>query len=138
MLVWRRTSPLGRATKALVRDLDFTSRLLSQPSYQGWLAVHLFSHETRHPIFAYKFSFYYLHINKQDLDKKASPAKRGGPLLYKHPLSSKSFKAFFFSFVIFSNRYEQGTMQNKTPQYYIRRMFQSRVRSIYVAVVDWT
>ena len=31
------------------------------------LLLHLFSHETRNPIIAYKFSFYNLHINKQNL-----------------------------------------------------------------------
>ena len=33
------------------------------------LQLHLFSHETRNPIFAYKFSFYNLHISKYNLEK---------------------------------------------------------------------
>ena len=64
MFIRRRASPLGRAspTKRTGFYLAFIYGK-SQPSYQ----LHLFSNETRNPIFAYKFSFYNLHINKQSL-----------------------------------------------------------------------
>ena len=39
------------------------ARLAESPE----LTIHLFSNETRNPIFAYKFSFYNLRINKQSL-----------------------------------------------------------------------
>ena len=41
----------------------------SPPTRTGLLSrvsLHLVSDETRNPIFAYKFSFYNLHINKQN------------------------------------------------------------------------
>ena len=75
VFTWRRASPLGRAspTKRAGFHLAFIwgkpsllprlARLAESPE----LTIHLFSEESRNPIFAYKFSFYNLHINKQSL-----------------------------------------------------------------------
>ena len=75
VFIWRKASPLGRASpsKKAGFHLAFTwkkpallpglARLAELPGFK----LHLVSHETRNPIFAYKFSFYNLHINKQNL-----------------------------------------------------------------------
>ena len=54
----------------LPRGLDFMGKI----SWFTWEKLALLSHETRNPIFAYKFSaFYILHINKRSLwNKKLS------------------------------------------------------------------
>ena len=65
---------LGRASpsKRAGFHVTFTWEKASPPTWAGSLSqvtrvnyIHLFYHETRNPIFTYKFSFYNLHINKQ-------------------------------------------------------------------------
>ena len=75
MFIYRRAIPLGTASpsKRAGFHLAFTweklallaglVRLAESPE----LTLHLSSDETRNPKFAYKFSFYNLHINKQNL-----------------------------------------------------------------------
>ena len=74
--------PLGRASpsKRARFHLAFTWEKPALLSRVTWVNYIYFSlHETRNPIFAYKSSFYNLHINKQNLyNEKLSKKKNAG------------------------------------------------------------